>query len=713
MPKLVLQSNLLKGADRGVFVWSITNILFATSAFCVLIAALVQYFVLTSLSVEFRRLYEIESSARVLAQVETYRPRFGRLMQAGGGQGAATLAGELLGQDVGYQILVLYRPDGSFFSMHHRENVPQNQVAALNQRLGLSVLGSRIDSSRGIESSVRVVDAKTQRTVDALLPLFVAGDRGRPTKLGFLRVLVSLGQVDDKLQQMRLLGAVLVIVTTALSTLLFLVIIRKTVTDPIERAVALMEFVVEDMVRIPPLDLRTTDALQVKQLMRALHAGLSEISIRHRSTSLVEVTRKAIEESNDDSLLVVLRDIWVESKLALACQIVLVRLHPESKRYLVEQMTPAYDGEKSRSIVGRRLRNMRQTQHLDLQRDLMAETVLKFMGTGQEIDWTDRWLLVRSPFQILSEGHTLVLALVPNEETGVTPDRFEELSILWLSEVSRLYQEVRYRSIAGEIELARELQRKWIQVDGRNDAPEMAHLDPLFAADSVSSSQAMNDFLFAIKIPGKCASLVVLGSLASREVRGALAATGIVGALSDRFQSVRGAEPQRLLKGMLTSINAYLWSIYKGQLVAGAVAIHFDHDKGLGLFSSYGLKYPLLFTPHERKPMVIAQSETCSALGSSENLNFVSTSFPVYAGQIVVAMTPGILEVENPQGQRFEKALLSGGLSEVVDSYYQEPAKVMLQKFVEKIREHAGTRVVGSDLTAVVLMRKPLGGETV
>jgi serine phosphatase RsbU (regulator of sigma subunit) len=403
-------------------------------------------------------------------------------------------------------------------------------------------------------------------------------------------------------------------------------------------------------------------------------------------------------------MFVELANLWVQAKLATECKVLLLRQAKDTGKYYIEKISESAKTESRRAHVSQR-GERKQTQIIDVQRDMMTETILRFVETDREIDWANRWLVARAPMQVLNEESLLVLALVPNEVSGVPPDRFEEMSLFWLVEVARLHQEVRYKSLAGDIEIARELHRKWLKFSAKNSGEGVA-CEGVFSCESYSGVKGLGDFIFASNTDSDNVSVTVLGTVGGRDLRSGLAATSVVAALADRFQGVKNADPQKILRGISASINNYLWSVYRGKMTACCSVIVFDHEKGVGHFSSFGMHFPFLLTPMERKPMVIAQIEQCGVLGSSDNYNFVSTSFPVVPGQIVFMGTPGLIELENVHEERFSKHVLSGGLAEIVDNHYSEPAKAILQRVMNAARDYGGVNANMDDMTAVLLTRK-------
>lgn len=702
----VLQGRLIKGMERGIFGWSISNILFATSAIAIINAAIFQYFVLSALSSKFQKAYEGEVGAKLVAQVSGYRPRILRALQSQNPQSLQQVAADTLALDSGYQLVLFYDARGKFLSFFQRENVPLELVKSLSQVAKLQVL--KLSSEGDSAPAIDILKAREQRTIDVGLPMDLKAEfsaSGQGARIGFVRVLASLEKVDEKLLQLRLMGSILVIFTTALSTLLLFFVIRKSVTGPIERAVAMMESVVANVDKVPRLEMRDTDALQVKQLMKVLHAGLCEISIRQRSQLLFEKTRKEIESNDEVALLAALKKIWMGSKLVLNCQLVFAR-KTESGAYSMEYGTlsesNAEESGKLNDAVGG---VKRATQVLDLQKDLVVEAVSRFLSRELEMDWSEQWLLAKIPMQFLNDEALLVLAIIPNELSGLTPDKFEELSHSWLTEVARVHQVAKYRSLTGEIEISRELHRKRVTFYPVREDDDGSAFEMVAACDSHGGTKGLGDFVFISNMASGMVTLSVLGTVGGQDFRAGLAASGVIAAIADRFQLLRGGDHQRVMKGVAASINHYLWETYHGNMSATTTIIILDHISGLGSFVCYGSRYPFLLTPMERKPMLIAQSDSCSALGISEGFSFAATSFPVIPGQIVFAATEGALDLENDAHVRVEKFLMGGGISEIVDLSYKELPKVVIQRVLESVRKYGGSQAAVTEMTGIVLMR--------
>jgi hypothetical protein len=706
MSRLAGRGNLIKGSERKLFGWSISNILLATSALAVVNAALFQYFVLFALSGQFQKIYEQEVSAKVVAHVEGHRARILRAMQSQSVASLRQVAADMLGLDEAYQLVLFYDPQGKYVSFSQKENVSLELVKAISQAAGLQTLRSNVFSQKS--ALVEVVKASQQRTMDALLPMDLKSDflsGAKPARIGYVRMLASLSKVDEKLLQIRIWGSVLVIFTTALSTLLFLYIIQKTVARPIDRAVSMMEGLVADVERIPPLELKKSDALQVKRLMRALHAGLSEILIRQRTLGLLDRTRKILESKLDGSLFFELKSIWLASKLVQECHVFLVRKgHGDS--FFVDADSSGDPSSVSDTLRGKGNLARRSNQLAELQKDFVVEAALKLAAREMEIDWADQWLMAKVSVQVVAEESFLVLAIVPSEASGMAPDKFEELSLEWLREVARLQQVSRYRILAGEIEISRELRRRVVSFHGDHDNSDGSEFETMVACESQVGAKGLGDFVFVSNLLNRKVSVSVVGNVNGQDFRAGLAAAGVVAAMTDRFQVLHSSDQQRVVKGLVSSINSYLWNTYAGKLGASCTIMVFDHEQGVGSFVSYGGGHPFLLTPMERKPMLMVQTEPCSPLGLSEVFHSVSTAFPLIPGQIVFVGTPGLFDLEGAHGLRFEKYLVSGGLSEVVDASYTESAKVLIQRVFDAVRKFSGTQVTASDMTAFVLMRQ-------
>ncbi len=705
MSKVVLQNGLIKGHERGMFGWSIGKILSTTSMFALLNALLIQYFMLSSLSSQFQKAYDQEVNAKVLAQLDGFRGKAFRAIQLQNATMMRDLAKDIMQLDTGYQMIVFYDSQGRYSSYYQRDDISVELVKSLTRVAALQSIRTELFAKK--EAELGIVSALGQRTVDAVIALDGRQDsftKAVGPRVGFVRLLASLDRVDRKLSQFRWFGAAAVFVTTIISSLLFIFTIRKTVSSPIERAVAMIRSLVENVERVPSLEQRKTDALQLKQLMIALYEGLGEISIRHRSTGLLEKTRKIASASPEEALLVELGNLWIKEKLAKECRVFLLKRSSDTAKYFIERSGEAESATAVRSTQARGERRL--GLQINVHRDFMIESVLRFAEDGREIDWTNHWLFARAPLQVKNDESMFVLAVVPNDAAGVPPDRYEELCLLWLTEVSRVNQEVRYRSLVGDIEIARELHRKWIQFSQKTLEASNLEMSSIFACDSFVGNKGLGDFIFASNTASDSVTVTVFGTVDGSDLRSGLAATGIVASVADRFCGLRATDPERILIGLSSSINNYLWSAYRGKMTASCTIIVFDHEKGIGHFVSYGMRFPFLLTPMERKPMVIAQVESCGVLGGSDNFNFVSTSFPVVPGQIVLAGTVGFIEMENGREIRFSKHVLGGGLAEIVDNHYTESARQLLQRFVEAARSFGGMNANQDDMTCLLLMRR-------
>ncbi len=441
--------------------------------------------------------------------------------------------------------------------------------------------------------------------------------------------------------------------------------------------------------------------------MRALHSGLSEILIRQRTLGLLDRTRKIMESKLDGSLFFELKSIWMGSKLVNDCHVFLVR-KGSGGTFFVDDDSSYESAASGDAFRGKANLNRRVNQLAELQKDFVVSAALRLAEREVEIHWADQWLVAKVSVQVSAEESFLMLAIAPSDASGMAPDKFEELSLEWLREVARLQQVSRYRILAGEIEISRELRRKVVAFQGDQEGADGSDFEAMVACESQIGAKGLGDFVFVSNLANGKTSVSVIGTVSGQDFRAGLAAAGVVAAMADRFQLLRSSDQQRVVKGLVSSINFYLWSTYAGKLSASCIIIVFDHEQGMGSFASYGGWHPFLLTPMERKPMVMVQTAPCSFLGLSEVFHSVTTSFPVIPGQIVFVGTVGLLDLESAHGLRFEKYFVSGGLSEVVDASYTESAKVLIQRIFEGVRKFSGTQVVASDVTAFVLMRQQM-----
>jgi hypothetical protein len=664
-----MKNEFIKETKHGFLGWSITTILFTTSAFAILNAALVQYFVLANLSGRFQKIFEIEMASKLTAQTVALKNRMIRGVQLQNGAMLRDSALELLSRDSANQVVVFYDSQGKSFSFFQRESLSLEFVKALTHSANLQALRkAQMTGKEG--SSFAVVNMRDSRSLDVVVSL--------DGRAGYARLLASLSKLDERTSSFRFWGSALVIFTTALGTFLFLFVLKKTVAEPIERASALIRNIVANPEKPVPLELKDTDALQVRELLEVVHFGLTDLSLKQRLQGLYEKTRNLMECGRDEKLFENLPKIWTSAKLASECVVILARKDDDA----------GFVFDAGSSLDG-----------------ISEEALKRFLARSIEIEWSQEWLFVKVVMSIFSREWALVLAIVPHARAGVHPARLEELSLRWVSEIAKIYQVMQYKSLAGDVDLSRELLRKITRFVPLHESDDGSEFESLIACESQMGTRGLGDFSFVSNLSFGRNTVAAIGTVSGEDFRAGLAASVALASLADRFQVLQSSDALRVLKGLAVSLNSSLWKNYNGSLSASCTLLVFDHENGTGQFVCYGAKNPVLLTPRERKPMLIAQVEPLAALGSSENFVLATTSFPIVPGQIVLLGTQGFWNLENDAGLRFEKHVLGGGLSGTVDASFSDGARVVMQKMMENYQKYSLRRGSLLDATGLVVMR--------
>ncbi len=520
--------------------------------------------------------------------------------------------------------------------------------------------------------------------------------------VGSVRVLANLESLDSKMSRAQWLVSIPAFCFVCLSALVLWYICQKTLLQPLDRMTSFLKIAAKNLDNLPKFRVRSTDAQSIQEVVKALFEGIGEVALRNKTLRFLENTRAALQKSNEDSFLNIAQELCVSHKVTSGCRLFLARENREQRKFFLEKTTDKVNenGNTQTLNVGQRdTSTLLNRNGID---EMRYDAVLQFLKTGAPQEWSHDILFIRTT--ITADADLQLVAMVtPNSGFGLDTVNFESFMESWLLELARLYHQVRFLDLASNLELSREMQRKWVQSDHPVD-DGMSKLNAVLGYESVPCRFINGNFLCVFRFEKKQCSLVLLGDVGGHELRAGLAATGIVAALQDRFHFVKDEAPHVILEELMQSVNRYMWGTYGGTLAASAQALYFNHTNGQGLLSCFGQPFPFVVSPQERKPMVVVPLSTHGLLGLGEQLEFSVTPFSILPGQTVFACTEGLLEVQDIHGKKFEKTIQRGALSEITQQVMLSGAQSLLMKYLEAVKYHAGNNSVNDDLTGIVLL---------
>ena len=520
-------------------------------------------------------------------------------------------------------------------------------------------------------------------------------------KLGSVRILVSLDATENQFAALMWGGTILVAASSLTCAFALYILLRLSVLNPLTRITDFVRYAAQNPDKVPKLSPPTVEAAQLRELGKAISGGLGELALRNKINELVQNTRTALQKSDENSFLNTAHSVITEIGLTDSCALFIVREDIEARQFNIEKTSekPTAGGN---ALFQKETNVQSLLSRTSGQSDLKSEMALQFLRSGILSEWSGSQLLARIPLSAEADL-SLVVLLRPANKRDYSPAKYESIVQAWMEELSRLYHQMRYQDLTSHLQLSQEMLRKWIQGESQHNSNTDPLVEQVLGFENIPSRYINGDFLGVFKVRSRMASFVVIGDVNGHELRPGLAAAGLVAILSDRFHFLQNESEHVVLEQFMHSINRYLWGSYHGDLATRVLAFSFNHESGQGLMACYGMPFPFLLSPQERKPMVVVPNTTQGLLGVSEKFDYSATPFQVLPGQVLFACSAGLLETEDSQGKRFEKIIQRGALSDLTQQYFGQGAQTILNKYVDCLRQHAGTRSFDDDITATVL----------
>lgn len=679
--------------------WSIARIFIVAAIACGTSTALVQFYVLNRFTRQFQSVYEQELTARIAGRLDTLAAQARPLAAQKKSAALRSIAQRTLGTDARTQWVGIYDASGGLSAEDSAKQAPLATLKDLEAALKWKRAPARRVSARGVD--MRFLSVKGVRYLDASIP----GDGRMPG----VRLVLSLEGLDRTLSHILTLSLIFVIVSSALSTAVLWYVMKETLVSPINRITDYVRRAAQNLDKafVTPLRSRNYDVRQVRDLTKAISDGVGEIALRNRTKELLNETREALSKTEERSYLSDAHALLAASGVADQCVLFIVRENKEQRRFLIEESSERPPpGQTGLHTINKNAAVARAPMSPN---DMRADQALHFLKAGAPAEWSGNQLYIRAT--LTSEADLIIVVVArPSSNILFGAEKFETLIQAWVAELTRMYHLMRYQDLTSHLQLSREMQRKWVATDlGDQGGAQSNHaLETLVGFETLPSRYINGDFLCVFKFVERDVSLVVLGDVNGHELRAGLAATGLVAALSDRFESIRAKPEDSILEEFMRCVNRYLWLGYNGNLGARVLGVAFNHANGQGLMSSFGMPFPYVISPQERKPMVIVPQSAQGLLGLSERLDYQATLFTALPGQVVFACTAGLLDAEDGQGRKFEKSIQRGVLSDFTDTTVDGGAQAIVHRIFDTVRLHAGNNSLHDDLTGAVFLTKPL-----
>jgi sigma-B regulation protein RsbU (phosphoserine phosphatase) len=239
--------------------------------------------------------------------------------------------------------------------------------------------------------------------------------------------------------------------------------------------------------------------------------------------------------------------------------------------------------------------------------------------------------------------------------------------------------------LSKEVSQAREIQLNWLP--GRH---KVGALD--IAAVNQPANHISGDFYNWFNLPdGRQA--VIIGDVTGHGMAAAflMATTQLL----VRTTMSRITDPGRCME----EVNRQLCTqVFRGQFVTMLILI-LDVERGIAEVATAGHHPPMVSDGLEFKSVKLA-SQLVLAVDSSER--YSTETFKLANQAHILLYTDGLLDVQNPAGDRFGAA----GLSSVLARQF-ENAQSMIDAIVEAVKEFRGPRELEDDLTLVAIQLQP------
>ena len=687
-----------KSAAAGILSGlSLPKFFVVIACLCGILATASAGFVLKRLTAQLRTQLEADLVARTQPKLDAWsaqaRPYFSVRRYAA----TREMMLRVLKSEPRHVAVAAYDAQGVLQFEEKSANWEKNKIPASDPSLSWHRLSPR--------DSVRFLTLRGHRILDVSAKV-----EARPTttsanstaaRIGSVRILVNLDAAENQLAAILWGGTALAAASSVLSALALFILLKHSVLNPLARITDFVRYAAQNPDKVPKLQPPTVEAAQLRELGKAISGGLGELAMRNKTNELIQNTRTSLQKSDENSFLSSAHAVLMDLGLTDSCSMFIVRENLDVRKFVIEKTsdkpTSANNGLYAKESISQSILSRTSAQP-----DFKAELVLQFLRSGILSEWSGSQLLARLPLSAEADLSLVIIAHLGNKR-DYSKEKFESILQSWLEELSRLYHQMRYQDLTSHLQLSQEMVRRWIQGDNQHNSNTAPLIEQVLGYENIPSRYINGDFLGVFKQPSRMASYVIIGDVNGHEVRAGLAASSLVAILSDRFHFLQNESEHVVLEQFMHSINRYLWGCYQGELATRVLAFSFNHETGQGLMACYGMPFPYFLSPHERKPMVVVPNTTQGLLGVSERLDYSSTPFNVLPGQVLFACSAGMLETPDSQGKRFEKTIQRGALSDLTHQYFSQGAQTLLNKYVDCLRQHAGSRSFEDDITAAVL----------
>lgn len=237
-----------------------------------------------------------------------------------------------------------------------------------------------------------------------------------------------------------------------------------------------------------------------------------------------------------------------------------------------------------------------------------------------------------------------------------------------------------------ELEVAQKIQRSFLP----NNISRAEGLD--IAAVNLPAKEAGGDFYDFIPLSDRKFA-VVIADVTDRKVPAALlmaVSRTIVRSLSESMENPQAAKLVQNLNRLITEKNKSDLSL---TLFYGIL----DLEKGEIAFVNAGHSSPLIFKDRDQK--IISLETEQVFLGENKTIKLEEKHFSLEKDDIMVFHTDGIYSMTNSEGENLKNDLIN----EVLIKNHQLPAKRLIAKLKDAIKDFGSKNTLDDDITLIVL----------
>ena len=247
-------------------------------------------------------------------------------------------------------------------------------------------------------------------------------------------------------------------------------------------------------------------------------------------------------------------------------------------------------------------------------------------------------------------------------------------------------ERVRHELLTKELDQARAIQLAWLP----ENHSTLRTLD--VAAVNQPASHISGDFYNWFELPdGRTA--VMIGDVTGHGIAAAFLMSTTQ--LMVRTILMRVADPGKCLE----EVNHHLCvQVFNGQFVTMLIMV-IDHQKGEALVASAGHAGPLVSDGESFQPMPV---QAQLVLGVEESMTYPTERFPIAPRSSLLLYTDGVIDVQNPAGERFSEERLQRSLYGKFAN-----AQDLLDAVKHAVNEFRAGAELTDDLTFVAIQYQP------